>query len=132
MNFLTVDDVRHLHDLRVPDAALVDPSALDSALNRPRQRQDYDDEATIHDMAAVMAEGICQAHAFTDGNKRTAVLAVVAFYVLNGHTFHAPDSELLHLIVDLTTHDVDAAKASELFSLWAYPLPDEDDDLDDK
>ena len=72
-----------------------------------------------------MAEGICQAHAFEDGNKRTAVLAVATFYTLNGYRFDAPDNELLHLIIDLTTHDVDAAKASELSALWAEPIVDD-------
>lgn len=127
-NFLTVDDVVRLHDTRVPNAPVIDAGKLDSAVNRPRNLEAYGSDTDIHMMAAALCEGICQAHGFADGNKRAALLSTVAFYTINGYVFDAPnDADLLHLMVDLTTHDVDAAKAAEMFSFWATPRPDEDD-----
>lgn len=125
-NFLTVEDVRLLHDQQAPEAGLIDVAKLDSALNRPIQSDQYESDATLHNLAAVLCEGICQAHAFEDGNKRTALVATVTFYALNGYVFDAPEGEIVHLIVDLTTHDIDAPKAAERFSLWAMPRSDAD------
>jgi death on curing protein len=124
-NFLHVDDVVLLHDMRAREAPVIDWGKLDSAVHRPENLEAYEPDATIHDMVAALCEGISKAHAFLDGNKRTAVLAVVTFYQLNGYTFEAPDTELLHLVVDLTTGGIDTAKAAEMFTLWAYERPDE-------
>lgn len=127
-NFLRVDDVVRLHDARVPDAPLIDAGKLDAALHRPEWIEIYDNERSIHDMAAALCQGICQAHAFLDGNKRAALLATYAFYSLNGFRFDASsDTDLLHLIVDLTTGDADAAKAATMFSFWAHEVADEHD-----
>ncbi|MGI8776920.1 MAG: type II toxin-antitoxin system death-on-curing family toxin [Acidimicrobiales bacterium] len=123
-NFLAIDDVVALHDSRV-DARLIDEGKLDSALNRPRNIEAYGG-ADIHRMAAALCQGVCQAHAFLDGNKRTSLLAVAVFYALNGYDFNPSDADLLHLIVDLTTGDADAEKASSMFSIWAIPRPEED------
>jgi death-on-curing family protein len=83
-------------------------------------------DATIHDLAAVLFEGIITAHAFEDGNKRTAVLAVYAFYALNGYAFDlASDFELVHMAVDVATGDANAAKVAFHLEHWVTPLPDD-------
>lgn len=124
--FLGVDDVVQLHDVRAPEAPLLDAGKLDGALHRPANREAYDAEATIHDLAAVLFEGIIAAHAFEDGNKRTAVVAVYAFYLLNGYVFdRASDPEIVDIARDVATGDIDAEKIAPYFEHWAHTHPDE-------
>lgn len=123
INFLTAADVFQLHHDALPAASVLDFDKLDSAVHRPMQHELYVTNATIHDLAAVLCEGLCQAHAFEDGNKRTALLATIVFYAINAHDFMAPDDPLVQVIVDLTTHATDAADAASMFAQWANPLP---------
>lgn len=68
-------------------AGIRDIGLLESAVARPRQRHAHDEQATIFDLAALYAHGIARNHAFVDGNKRTALLAIRVFLYRNGHTF---------------------------------------------
>lgn len=62
----------------------------------------------LHDSMAAMAGAylyhICQAHAFHDGNKRTAVLAAVVFLDLNGYDLEVDDDAFEELVVSVATH----------------------------
>lgn len=50
-------------------------------------------------MAAAYLFHLCQAHAFIDGNKRTALLACHAFLDANGSRFAAPPDDLFEVVV---------------------------------
>jgi Fic/DOC family protein len=56
--------------------------------------------------------GLAHNHPFVDGNKRTAVLATYVFYGFNGYLFTADKSELIHLVVDVATGDIESSRAS--------------------
>lgn len=91
IRFLSVDDVNRLHErtIRAHGGApgLRDVGLLDSAVSMPMQS--FGGEYLhpgIPDMAAAYHYHICQAHAYIDGNKRTAVLASLAFLAVNGVT----------------------------------------------
>lgn len=71
----------------------------------------------------MLFHSIASNHAFIDGNKRTAVLAVVAFYGFNGLVFDADDTDLIHLAVDVAIGNLDVPAIAEHFSKWARPLP---------
>ena len=58
---------------------------LASAAARPEWYAQNDPEADIALLAAVLAQGIAKGHAFCDGNKRTAELAMLAFLRVNGY-----------------------------------------------
>lgn len=45
---------------------------------------------TIYKKAGCILEGFCRGHAFTDGNKRTALLATYTFLQLNDHFWVVP------------------------------------------
>ncbi len=62
---------------------LRDEGLLDSALARPLNRTAYDNP-DLAALAAAYGVGIAKNHAFVDGNKRTAFLAVGLFLALNG------------------------------------------------
>ena len=86
----------------VRDAAL-----LESALNRPRNKQ-ADGETDLCVLAAAYAFGIVKNHAFVDGNKRTAFIAAAVFLALNGIELDAAEPEVVHVVTRLA-----AGKMSE-------------------
>jgi death-on-curing protein len=82
--FLTVDELIRVHD-NVSSAPLIDRGKLEGAAKRPQAT--YGGEflySSIYLQASVLLHGICQAHGFLDGNKRTAWVATVTFLALNG------------------------------------------------
>lgn len=62
---------------------LRDPGLLDSALARAPNAYAYGEEDLVVLAVRLMA-GIAQAHAFEQGNKRTAFIAMVQFLIANG------------------------------------------------
>ena len=62
---------------------LRDLGALESAIVRPQMASYYED-ADIVTQTALLVDAICTAHAFNDGNKRTALLACTTFLYING------------------------------------------------
>jgi death-on-curing protein len=71
---------------------LRDLNALESALGRPQNKWHYD-EADLMSCAAAYGFGIAKNHAFADGNKRTAMVAMATFLEVNGEKFIASEAE---------------------------------------
>jgi death-on-curing protein len=65
-------------------------SDLEGALNRPRTHLAYGGASDYAELAALYGVAVAKAHAFLDGNKRTALLATGAFLVLNGFSLDYP------------------------------------------
>ena len=84
-----------------------DMGALESALERPLQRQHYDPEADLFDLAAEYAFGIARNHPFVDGNKRTAFFAMKGFIEGNGSRIAASEDDQLAMILDVASGVVD-------------------------
>lgn len=97
IRFLSVDDVNRLHERTVGLhgglPGIRDSGLLDAAVAMPMQT--FGGEYLHPDIPAMAAAyhfHICQAHAYVDGNKRTAVLAALAFLAVNGvATLPTPD-----------------------------------------
>lgn len=60
------------------------PEYIESALARPRHYMAYSDECDIHLVCALILDSIARNHAFSDGNKRTALVTMLMTYRLNG------------------------------------------------
>ncbi len=60
-------------------------------------------EADLAEIAAAYAFGISKAHAFVDGNKRTAFVTAVTFLRLNGHAFRPDPLVGVRMMEDLAT-----------------------------
>ncbi|MEM8851609.1 MAG: type II toxin-antitoxin system death-on-curing family toxin [Pseudomonadota bacterium] len=79
--------VRAIHDRQIARhggaAGMRDRSLLEGALARPVNRFGYG-ETDLTVLAAAYAFGIAKAHAFVDGNKRTAFVTAVTFLRANG------------------------------------------------
>lgn len=88
LRYLTADQVWAMNEailLREGQACLLrDRVALESAVARP-QMAAYYQQADHITQAAALIGGIALAHAFLDGNKRTAALAGATFLRLNGY-----------------------------------------------
>jgi death on curing protein len=68
---------------------LRDDGMLRSALERPANKWRYE-QAGLVELAAAYAFGLAKNHAFVDGNKRIAFMAMMVFLRKNGIRF-APD-----------------------------------------
>jgi death on curing protein len=85
-----------LHDESLAEhggaAGLRDEGLLESALARPHNLAAYG-APDGHELAAAYGVGLAKNHAFIDGNKRAAFLAVGMFLHLNGWRLTAPQAD---------------------------------------
>ncbi len=92
-NWLTYEQVLAIHNRQLRRfggaPGLRDEGILRSALERPVNKWQYE-QADLAMLAAAYAFGLAKNHAFVDGNKRVAFLAMIIFLRKNGVRF-APD-----------------------------------------
>jgi death-on-curing protein len=105
--YLTLADVLELHALILGATAteaadqLRNRAGLERALARPETYAHYQD-ADLALQAAVLAHGIAEGQQFIDGNKRTALIAMLAFLEINGWRVEASDPELAEWILSFS------------------------------
>ena len=87
---------------------LRDENALESALARPINRWRYAD-GDLASLAAAYAFGLARNHAFIDGNKRIAFVAMVTFLRLNSIPFKPEQAEATLVIRSLAAGEIDEA-----------------------
>ncbi|MGE0231252.1 MAG: type II toxin-antitoxin system death-on-curing family toxin [Flavobacteriaceae bacterium] len=75
-------------------AGVRDAGRVEAALERPKNLLAYG-QPDIFDLAASYGFGICQAHGFVDGNKRTSLVATELFLELNGQRLGADDADVV-------------------------------------
>lgn len=124
--YLTVAEVVQIHHREVGETA-VDVGGLDGTVNRPRHSAFGSDAfPDIHTKAAALFQGLACTQYFVDGNKRTAVAAVIVFYGLNGYDFVAEQGDLFSFVMDVAnkvlTENEQIAAHLERF---AVPPPDD-------
>jgi len=90
-----------------------DKTLLESACDRPVNRHSYG-ETDIATLTAAYAYGIAKAHAFVDGNKRTAFVTAFTFLRLNGYAFRPDPIEGVRMMEDLARDAV----SEEAFAGW--------------
>ena len=86
-----------------------DEGLLQNALQRPVNKWQYE-HADTFECAAAYAFGIAKAHAFIDGNKRTAFVTSVTFLRLNGWHFVTEPAEGVACMEDLASGVVSEEK----------------------
>jgi death-on-curing protein len=97
--------------------AVRDEGLLESAMTRPRMAEYYE-EADIVRQAALLASGISQAQAFTDGNKRTALVATTLFLVSNGFEYVCDYLEFARQLERVAEAIGERAAAEDRFEEW--------------
>ncbi len=89
-------------------AGIRDEGLLDSALARPLNLVAYG-VPDYADLAASYGFGLAKNHAFVDGNKRAAFLAVGLFLALNGYRLRATQAEATLTMLDVAASEMDEA-----------------------
>jgi death on curing protein len=79
-------------------------------------------DARLAEIAAAYAFGIARAHAFVDGNKRTAFVTAVTFLRLNGYSFRPDPIGGARMMEDLASGQIDEARFAEWLSAGMKPL----------
>jgi death on curing protein len=98
-------------------AGLRDIHLLQAAVERPRNKVAYTDPR-VEDIAAAYAFGIAKAHAFVDGNKRTAFVTSATFLRLNGFGLRPDPLDGVKAMEDLASGDLSEAG----FAAWLAKL----------
>lgn len=83
-----------------------DLGLLESALARPQNVHAYESAADLASLAAAYAFGIAKNHPFVDGNKRTALVAMRVFIILNAGELTATQEEKYLTIMDLAAGEL--------------------------
>jgi death-on-curing protein len=92
---------------------LRDAALLEAGADRPRNLAAYG-RPDACELAASYAFGIAKAHAFVDGNKRTAFVASATFLRLNGYAFRPDPLNGVRMMEGLAASEVTEAE----FAAW--------------
>jgi death-on-curing protein len=102
-------------------AGLRDANALESAVARAEQLAHYG-APDAADLAATYGFGIARNHPFSDGNKRTAFVAVELFLALNGFELVASDADCVTTMLGLAAGDLAESAFAEWIRTHTQPL----------
>lgn len=104
-----VIDEAHFRQIREHGGAhgFRDENALEAALARPGHRWAYEPDVDLADLAAAYAFGLVRDHPYVDGNKRIALIAMVAFLDLHGVELVATDVEVVLTMLAAAAGDPD-------------------------
>ena len=101
-----------LHDESLAEhggaSGLRDEGLLESARARPLNLALYGEPDTAS-LAASYGLGLAKNHAFIDGNKRAAFLAVGLFLGLNGYRLHATQADATLTVLSVAAGELDEA-----------------------
>jgi len=89
-----------------------DMGMFESALARPQNLAAYKEPDAAR-LAAAYAFGIAKNHAFVDGNKRTAFVALELFLVLNGCELTADDAQCVLVMLSLASGSFSEAELAD-------------------
>jgi death-on-curing protein len=84
---------------------LRDEGMLRSALERPINKWRYE-QSDMAGLAAAYAFGLAKNHAFVDGNKRIAFMAMMGFLLKNGVAFDPESAQSTSIILSLAAGEV--------------------------
>ena len=114
-----------LHDESLAEhggaAGLRDEGLLDSALARPMNLIAYG-EPDLAELAASYGVGLAKNHAFVDGNKRAAFLAVGLFLRLNGHRLNASPAAATVAMIDVAAGTLNEADFADWIRRHSAPV----------
>ena len=108
---LPLEEVIYIHSEAVRRTGgsdgIRDMGLLESAVNAPFQSfGGYDVYPTIYEKAARLGFGLALNHAFIDGNKRIAVLAMLMFLKGNNIEIDCTEFELFSVILKLASSEI--------------------------
>ena len=99
-----------------------DKGLQESAMARPANLAAYA-QPDVAGLAASYGVGLAKNHAFVDGNKRAAFLAVGMFLRLNGHRLVASQIDATRTMLAVASGDMDEAAFAAWLRDHSAPLP---------
>lgn len=121
MIYLTVSEVLGINEAVLAEegqqSLLVDEGKLEGAIMRPQMAAHYE-QADLARQTALLVAGIALAHAFIDGNKRTALLAGRTFLGLNGAALEREPLEFAEAILALVNRPDSLEAATDRLEAW--------------
>ena len=100
---------------------LRDENALQSALARPHQRWQYEEDSRLSDLAAAYAHGLARNHPYLDGNMRVALVVMVAFLDRNGVELTATNQEAFSTMPAVAAGDITEKELAEWIGAHSEP-----------
>lgn len=102
-------------------SGLRDRALLEMGCARAMNLAAYSDPG-LAEIAAAYAFGISKAHAFVDGNKRTAFVTAVTFLRLNGYSFRPSPVDGVRMMEDLASGHVSEPEFATWLSSGMIPI----------
>jgi death on curing protein len=90
-----------------------DEGAIESALARPRNAWVYGEATDVPALAATYLCAVVRQQGYLDGNKRSALAAMLVFLKLNGRTLTAPGPELYAVVMAAATNSLGVEQVAE-------------------
>ena len=111
MIYLTLAELIYVAERTLgPDYAVRDYGLLEAAVARPRAtvfgKDAYPD---LDSKAAALLHSVARNHALIDGNKRLALAAIIAFYVLNGRRLTLTNDASFEGVMAVAAGELDSA-----------------------
>src|SRR5580698_6484202 len=107
--WLTYDQIVAIHSRQLRRfggaPGMRDDGLLRSAIERPVNKWSYE-QAALPELAAAYAFGLAKNHAFVDGNKRIAFMAMMTFLRRNGIAFAPDPAQATTMILSLAAGEV--------------------------
>jgi death on curing protein len=102
---------------------LRDGGLLDAALARPVNNHAYEGCTDMAALAAAYGFELARNHAFVDGNKRVAFLAVGVFLAINGQRLTASPVDAIKAVLALAVGTLDEAHFAQWISANMFAVP---------
>ena len=116
-HWVDVASIVIIHDRQISRhggaSGMRDRTLLEAAVARPVNKHSYG-ETDPFELATAYAFGIAKAHAFVDGNKRTALVTALTFLLVNGHHVRHDTIGTVRAIEDLARN----AMTENSFTQW--------------
>ena len=114
---LAIDEA-HFQQIRAHGGSygIRDESALEAALARPQHRWAYAPGVRLSELAAAYAFGLLMNHPYVDGNKRIALVVLVAFLDLNGVELTATNTEAFEIVLGVAAGEATETELTD----WIY------------
>lgn len=100
---------------------LNDRDAFEAGLERAKSAAEYQPEANVAHLAALMFDGVATRHALMDGNKRAGAIAALTFIGMNGLFLDVSENELEAKLRARVADQLSVGDLAAYFNVNTYP-----------
>jgi death-on-curing protein len=139
MRYLTISELVYINGKILNNAQIIsgkqqirDMALLDAAANRPAASAFGEDAYPfLNEKVAALFHSLARNHPFTDGNKRTATVAAIFMFEVNGQRVVWQPDEALTMIISVAEGQRDLYSLAQWFPLEAAePSLEENEEKD--